>query len=187
MKRTNQQTLIMTQLTLHSSSWESMTSRWEILTAEFRIQALAHRTVKANPKPGGLAAEWHRASLGRIESTSHIPDTFIVCARATDCESLYVWARGRDAARQFMGGNEKKISNQDRQYLRLIGWRRYQTSLSLWLQCRYHDSTTSADQDMCVSVMLMSRARQENTWAQTLRARLTGNYSLLTSFVLKYN
>lgn len=109
MKRTNQQTLIMTQLTLHSSSWESMTSRWEILTAEFRIQALAHRTVKANPKPGGLEAEWHRASLGRIESTSHIPDTFIVCARATDCESLYVWARGRNAARQFMGGNEKRF------------------------------------------------------------------------------
>lgn len=46
----------------------------------------AHRTVKANSKPGGFAAEWSRTSPGHTKSTSHIPAAFAVCMRVTDDE-----------------------------------------------------------------------------------------------------
>lgn len=157
-----------------------MTSRWEILTSEFRVLSLAHRTVKANPKPGGFTAEWSRTSLSHIESTSHIPAAFTVCMRVTECES---WRRYVCVCvREFVWGEEKDLKS--RQKISGNVWQEQITSShSLWPQCRDHDSTTTADLDKCLSAM-MSKARHENTWVvQLLRARcLSTSDSLLSSW-----
>lgn len=147
-----------------------MTSQWEILTGEFRIQSLAHRTVKANPKPGGLVSEWSRTSPGHIESTSHIPGAFTVCPESDwlwEPESIYVW--GKEKSSQTVcarRGDEFK----SRQKICGTVWQEQITnSLSLWPQTGDHDSTSTADLDMCLSAM--SKTRHENTWAaQSLRA-----------------
>lgn len=114
--------------------WENMTSWWEILRTEFRVQSLAQPTIKANPKPGGFAVEWSRTSPGRTESTSHIPVAFTVCMRVAQSERQRMCVRERE---RF----------QDREYLGKFG-RKWSQAASP-TDC---NSTTTSSLDLCLSV-----------------------------------
>lgn len=130
------------------------------------VRSLAQRTVKANPKPGGFAAEWSRTSSGRIESTLHIPAAFTVYMRVTSDESPRQCVWGRIRHQNYVKSRHQHICQCLADHTQPLPV----TSIQ-----RDHDSSTPADLDMCQSET-MSKARHDNTWVAPQ------GISLLTAF-----